>query len=403
MSQVIKNFHRVVNFLKRCKRIVWYTGKSCDVLIYDGEGSDIILHCMPVQSSIFIIKNRVEIPLFISISFFLRIFTGLIKYRRLGAAIMTAIIKQLKPKVIITYIDNAPTISWIKKLSPSVPVLAIQNGTRWDFSNKNRAHMEYDYYFSFGSVEADIFSQGGHTVSNFYPIGSLRAGIFREEYPVSKEKEFDLCYISQLDPIPSNCAGLDEWTLEIFTSYYEVGKRYFDIIAKYAEENNLNLCVAMRSPQNSAESAMEREYFRYQGHANIEYIPQSRFSSYRAVQASKLSFTISSTLGYEALGLGERVIFAKDVEVVKALVTQGTWTDNLVTHRLPELQRLHSLDYSELSFKAMELLKMTNENYINYSKNARAYYMNYDDEQKPHEIIKSKIKELLATGLNDAY
>ncbi len=262
---------------------------------------------------------------------------------------------------------------------------------------------QYDYYFSFGSVEADIFSQGGHTVSNFYPIGSLRAGIFREEYPVSKEKEFDLCYISQLDPIPSNCAGLDEWTLEIFTSYYEVGKRYFDIIAKYAEENNLNLCVAMRSPQNSAESAMEREYFRYQGHANIEYIPQSRFSSYRAVQASKLCFTISSTLGYEALGLGERVIFAKDVEVVKALVTQGTWTDNLVTHRLPELQRLHSLDYSELSFKAMELLKMTNENYINYSKNARAYYMNYDDEQKPHEIIKSKIKELLATGLNDAY
>ncbi len=144
MSQIIKNFHRVVNFLKRCKRIVWYTGKSCDVLIYDGEGSDIILHCMPVQSSIFIIRNRVEIPLFISISFFLRIFTGLIKYRRLGAAIMTAIIKQLKPKVIITYIDNAPTISWIKKLSPSVPVLAIQNGTRWDFSNKNRAHMEYE-------------------------------------------------------------------------------------------------------------------------------------------------------------------------------------------------------------------------------------------------------------------
>ena len=407
MSQIIANIHIAVNFFKRHKRkrIVWYIEKSCDVLIYDGEGSDNLLHCMPAQSSVFIIKNRVEIPLFISIIFFLRIFLGLIKYRNPSVAIVTAIIKHLKPKVIITYIDNAPTIQLIKKLFPSVPVLAIQNGTRWDLSIRNGTHVEHDYYFSFGLVESDIFSQGGHTVRNFHPIGSLRAGIFKEKFPVSKEKEFDLCYISQflLDPIPSNCAESDEWIHEIFTSYYEVGKRYFDIIVRYAQENKLNLCVAMRSPQNSAESIRESEYFTYQGHAKIEYIPRSSFSSYKAVQASKLSFTISSTLGYEALGWGERVIFAKDVEAVKSLITHGTWTDNLVTHRLPELQRLHSLDYSEISFKAMELLKMTNESYINYSKSARAYYMNNDDEQKPHEIIKSKIQELLATDLNNAY
>jgi surface carbohydrate biosynthesis protein len=401
-KKIVINIHRAVNFLKRYKRIVWYSEKSCDVLIYDGVGSENLRHCMPAESSVFIINNREEITLFISISFFLWIFLGLIKYRRLNLAITTAIIKHLNPKVIITYIDNAPNICWIKKFFPLIPALAVQNGTRWDFSNKNKAFMEYDYYFGFGSVEADIFLQGGHTVSSFHPIGSLYAGIFRSEYPVSKEKEFDLCYISQLDAIPLNQAELDKWTLEIFTSYYEVGKRHFDIIAQYAEENKLTLCVAMRYPQDSAEFTREREYFSSQGNAKIEYIPQSRFSSYRAVQSSRLTFTISSTLGYEALGWGERVIFAKDVEAVRALVTQGAWTDNLVTHRLPELQRLQSLDYSELSFKATELLKMTNENYINYSKSARAYYMNYDDEQKPHEIIKNKIKELLATGHNNA-
>ncbi len=401
-KKIIKNIHRVINFLKRYKRIVWYTEKSCDVLIYDGECSEDLLQCMPAKSIIFIIRHRVEIPLFISVSFFLYIFLGLIQFKRPPVAVVSAIIKHLKPKVIITYIDNTPAICWIKKISPKIPVIAVQNGTRWDFSNKNITHMEYDHYFSFGSVEADIFSQGGHTVSSFYPIGSLRVGIFRDECPVLKEKEFDLCFIPQIYAIPLNLAELDKWTLEMFTSYYEVSKRYFYIIAKYAEDNNLTLCVTMRSPQNSTDYAREREYFSYQGDVKIEYISQSRFSSYRAVQASRLSFTISSTLGYEALGWGERVIFAKDVEAVRALVTQGAWTDNLVTHRLPELQRLQSLDYSELSFKATELLKMTNENYINYSKSARAYYMNYDDEQKPHEIIKSKIKELLTTGHNNA-
>ena len=399
---ILKKSHRIINFLKRAKRIAWYKDQSCDVLIFDAEGSEMIFNCMPPKASFFVIKNRVETPLFLSIGFFSRLFFCLIEYRRPTVATISATIKYLKPKVIITYIDNSLTICLIKNLFPLMPVIAVQNGTRWDFSVKNKDRMEYDYYFSFGSVEADIFAQGGHTVSSFYPIGSLRVGIFRDECPVLKEKEFDLCFIPQIYAIPLNLAELDKWTLEMFTSYYEVSKRYFYIIAKYAEDNNLTLCVTMRSPQNSTDYASEREYFSYQGDVKIEYISQSRFSSYRAVQASRLSFTISSTLGYEALGWGERVIFAKDVEAVRALVTQGAWTDNLVTHRLPELQRLQSLDYSELSFKATELLKMTNENYINYSKSARAYYMNYDDEQKPHEIIKSKIKELLTTGHNNA-
>jgi len=392
-KKILKNINRVVNVLKMRQKIVWYTKKSCDVLIYDGEGSDLLLGCIPSQSEIFIIRNRVETPLFISASFFLWIFLGLIKYKRPGVAI--AIIKHLKPRAIITYIDNSPATCRIKKIFPSIPVIAVQNGTRWVFSIKNRAHMEYDHYFSFGSVEADIFSQDGHNVSNFYPIGSLRAGLFRNEYPVLESKKFDLCYISQYNPVPLNPFGLDKWTLEMFNSYREVGKLYFDIIAKYAVENKLSLCIAMKTPLNSTNFEEEREYYSYQDHAKIEYIPQSRFSSYRSVQASRLSFTISSTLGYEALGWGERVIFAKDVEPVASLVTQGSWTDNLVTHRLPELQRLHNLDYSELSFKATGLLEMTNDNYTKYSESARSYYMNYDDEKKPHQIIKNKLQELL--------
>jgi surface carbohydrate biosynthesis protein len=279
-----------------------------------------------------------------------------------------------------------------------MPVIAVQNGTRWDFSVKNKDRMEYDYYFSFGSVEADIFNQGGHTVSNFSPIGSLRAGIYLNAFAESKEKEFDLCYISQYDPIPHNTSQLDSWTYEMIASYYEVGKRYFHLIAKYAEENKLRLCVAMRCPKNSANFANEIEYYSSLGKAKIEYIPHNGFSSYKAVQASRICFTISSTLGYEALGWGGRVIFAKDCKEVNSLVMHGCWTSNLVTHRLPELQRLYSLDFLELSFKATELLKMTNEKYMAYSKNAREYYMNFDDKKKPHEIIKNKIAQFISRG-----
>ena len=389
---IIKNISKVIN---SCKRIVWYREKACDVLIYDAEGSDYLLHCIPAHSNIFIIRNRTEEPLFISAKFFLFIILELIKSNEPRSAIMAALVKHLNPKVIITFIDNSPTICLIKKICPSIPMFIVQNGTRWDFSIKDRGLMEYDHYFGFGLVEADIFAQGGHTVSSFYPIGSIRTGIFRDEKFDFQEKVFDLCYISQFDPIPLNCVGIDKWTLELLTAYYDVGKKHFDVIVKYAIENKLSLCVAMRSASNGVNYADELEYFISQNHDKITYISQSKFSSYTAVQASRLTFTISSTLGYEALGWGERVIFAKDVEPVNSLVTQGSWTDNLVTHRLPELQRLYSLDYAELCFKATEMLKMKNQDYINYSKGARSYYMNYDDERKPQTIIRKKISELI--------
>lgn len=381
--------------MKWLKRITWYKQKPCDILIYDGEGSDLLICCIPYGRDFFIIRNRIEVPLFISLYFFLWIIFGLIKFRNIHAAIILAITKNLRTKVIITYIDNAPTICWIKKLIPSIPVIAVQNGTRWDFSVKNKTLMEYDYYFSFGSVEADIFSQGGHTVSNFYPVGSLRAGVFRDKYPILKPKAFDLCYISQFIPIPLNVSELDKWTLQLINSYNYVGKRLFDIISKFAEEKQLSLCVAMRYPINSSDFEVEHEYYSYHGNAKIELIIQNEFSSYNAVQASQLSFTISSTLGYEALGLGERIIFAKDVPPVNSLVTQGPWSNNLVTHRLPELQRLYSLDYSEIRIKASEMLEMTDQGYMDYSRSAREYYMNYNDALRPQKFIENKIIELL--------
>ncbi len=384
-----------MNDLSNHRRFVWYKENSCDILVYDGEGSELLLHCFPVRSSHFII-NRNEMPLFLSISYLIYMLIGMVKYRKPSMAVLFAIIRRLNPKVVITYIDNSPAICGVKKMYPLMPVIAVQNGTRWDYAKNDAVRMKYDYYFSFGSVEADIFLQGGHVVSNYHPVGSLRGGIFKENLTSFESKKFDLCYISQFGQIPIDSTSLDKWTNEVYATYLEVGKQYFYVIAKYAEENSLSLCVAMRSHIDSYDFETERNLFSYLGNLNIEYVPQSGFSSYIAVQASRLSFTISSTLGYEALGFGERVIFAKDVEAVASLVRQGIWTDNLVTHRLPELQRLLSLDYSELRYKATELLQMKNDIYTDYSESARIYYMNYDSEQKPQWIIRNKIDELLA-------
>jgi len=389
------NSIREAIFFKLFASIKCYKKRICDVLIYDGVGSDILLNAIPEESSFFIFWSRSEIPIFISIDFFYSILTGIIKNKKIKDSIISAIIKELRPKVIVTYIDNSVAINKIRLLFPHIPLVTLQNGVRWEFAIKNRAIQHYDNYFSFGAVESKIFLQGGHSATSIYPIGSLKAGVFRGQKSEKKLKEFDLCFISQFNPAIDSQSALDEWTANVFRFYYEVGKKYFNLIAKYAKKNNLSLCIAMRNSQDSLSYVEEREYFAIHDYDDVTLIQQDRFSSYEAVQKSRLSFTISSTLGYEALGWGERVIFAKDIELVRSLIENGVWSKNLMTEGLPEFQKLVTLNYSELDFKATSLLEMSNSQYQNYSKSARDYYMNYDAVETPQKILKRKIAEFL--------
>ena len=389
------NCTRLSTLFKLFASIKCYKKKICDVLIYDGVGSDILLNAVPEQSSFFIFWSRSEIPIFISVDFFYSILTGFIKNKKIKDSIILAIVKELKPKVIVTYIDNSIAINRIRLLFPHIPLVTVQNGVRWEFSIKNRAIQHYDNYFSFGAVESKIFLQGGHSATNMYPIGSLRAGVFREQKSEKKIKEFDLCFISQFNPVLDSHNALDEWTANVFKFYYEAGKKYFNVVAKYAKKNNISLCVAMRNSQGSLSYVEESNYFAFHDYDDVTLIQQEKFSSYEAVQKSRLSFTISSTLGYEALGWGERVIFAKDIELVRPLIENGVWSKNLMTDGLPELQKLVTLSYSELDFKATSLLEMSNSEYHDYSKSARQYYMNNDAVETPQKILKRKIAEFI--------
>lgn len=377
------------------RKFTWFKPDQCDILVYDGEGSDMLALALPDEAVKFIVNNRTEIPLFLSFNFFSNIVVGILKFRRLNHAIIYAIIKTLNPKVIITYIDNSSTIGWIADNFKYLSVITVQNGVRWDLSNKNQTMINYDYYCAFGEVEKDILAISGNSVKNFYSIGSLRAGIFKESCKSCLIESRDLCYISQYEPLPDHYAKVNEWTQSMLRAYLDVGVSYFSNIARYAFENKLNLTVAMRYPIDHQYYELEKNFYLKNSQNHIQLIPQNKFSSYSAVESSRLTYTISSTLGYEALGWGQKVIFAKDIPLVASLVIQGLWSNNLVTYNLVDLQRLYSLDYIELESKSNFLLKMKDEDYINKTKFTKNFYMNYDEKNPPQKIIKKLINNIL--------
>jgi surface carbohydrate biosynthesis protein len=238
----------------------------------------------------------------------------------------------------------------IKSLFPDIQCISVQNGIRWDLSRPLQPHLSFDHYFCFGEVEGDILRQAALPVAHRYPIGSLKAGIFWAQHPPQKNKEFDLCLISHFE-VPQDI-HTDQWAEEMSIAYNETGKSVFRQVANFSAKKNLTLCVAMRFSLGSAGYKEEKNYYTHSNNGQVHFIPQSPYSSYKATQASRLSVTCSSTLGYEALGMGERVIFAKDIEEIASIVLKGPWKTNLVTHRLPDLQRLYSASGEEFYAKA---------------------------------------------------
>ena len=385
-----------MNRIKQVRQVAWHERDSCDVLIYDEEGSDLISRCLPRNLAVQILHVRKGLPLIKSFRFFLLLLSNISKYGITRESLITSMIQIWKPKIVITNIDNSPALAGLNAKFPKLQCISVQNGSRWDLSNPNVHPIRFGQYFTFGTVEKEILASSYCTAEQIHPIGSLRAGIFTEEHELVKVSTYDLCFISGYTPLKSSY--VDAWDEAITNAYHQVEKMLFELVAFYALSNHLSLCIAMRYSKEDLEHVDEKRYFSFPNTASgtsFHFIPRSGYSSYEAATASRLCITSSSSLGYEVLGLGKKVLFAKDVRDLAQLVFQGSWNENYVTKYLPPLLRLHSLEPKEFSAKVKQILNMPDEKYAEYTKEARLKYMNLDLENLPQQIIQQEIANII--------
>ena len=93
-----------------------------------------------------------------------------------------SLIEFVRPKLVITYIDNDWHFQYLAKICKNSIFFAIQNGVR------SRVNLEHDlpkkphpgskifhkYFFCFGNHEVKSYQKFGHFVEKFVPVGSLR-------------------------------------------------------------------------------------------------------------------------------------------------------------------------------------------------------------------------------------
>jgi surface carbohydrate biosynthesis protein len=210
-------------------------------------------------------------------------------------------ISAIAPKVVLTFVDNSSGFNTLSRLYSKAKFLAVQNGFRGIEVENMANYLSATNLFCFGEDTKKRYEGNGCNIGRYIIGGSLKDGLYRERNPGMREHRFDFCWVSQFRParFASTLPGLAKNSI-----------RLLEFLYKYCLENDKSLAIAGSCKPNALaqEVAFLGDYIDF---TRVSFVPNNslNFSSYYAISQSEVSVTVSSTIGFEALARGEKVIF----------------------------------------------------------------------------------------------
>lgn len=378
-------------------RISFTALKKNKVLVYDNNGYDLLKKTALTDLDATVLHTRREL-LYANpqlILFFLKNLNKLnlrelMCYRNLLGQLfriyLLSAVETVKPKLVITIIDNDYMFHWLARNYKQSKFCAVQNGVRLEVDISKRlpkyphsAHkITIPSFFCFGDREVNMYKKHKHDINDFHPVGSLRGALYRSITPKKMENtKFDVCLVSQWD---KELIETDK-----YKSLVTGLERLENLLSKYLSDNNgrTKFCIAMRT-----NNPIEREHFYKVFGDKVVLVgnEQKSFSTYSLMDSSELIITFCSTAAFEALGWGAKVLFCNfSTDVNYDVISDMPWSFS---------------EYDYLSFKrAIEsFLEMNVDEYKKVLLQDRhKYYMNYIDEREGGTIkyLKNFVEEVI--------
>lgn len=364
-------------------------GQETDVMIVDAAGSEYLKHCIPATASVTILPLRGVVPWVMKSKFFLSVCSSLLQKQTLGKSIVFAIVDVVKPKVLITFVDNAPLMGTLQEMFPEKLVISVQNGLRseisllggWDIKCK------VPVLYGFGDYEKHLLKQKAVKVLKYIPAGSLKFGLFLHKNP-KPEESYDICFISQFNELSDCRRPTDKKALDMLQEYQE---QMFTNLLQICKDNGYRLSVALRYEQNRKNYYNERNYFKNLDFDNIATLIDNRkgdFGSYKAVSSAKVNIASFTTLAMEIFGNGGKVLWYLPSDLLVE------WGFGMNFEKMPKEVLLDSLGVQSTKKKYTALLNMDQNKYLEITESARSYYMKCQ-KPYPHQVIKKRIADFI--------
>ncbi|PJZ53380.1 hypothetical protein [Leptospira adleri] len=292
-----------------------------------------------------------------------------------------SVIFLIDPKVVLTYIDNSFFFQLCSKELPKIHFWAIQNGfrceldvTRWLPNYPKHEKIFLQRFYCFGEFEKHLYARNLHDVKEFRAVGSIFLGQFLEQARSERIKEiYDICLISNY---------VHELGDKDTRSMARANIKLAGYLSKYQKENRLKTIVALRG-----NDSLEKDfYIKYFGDS-VQFTDrrQNKFSTYYAILQSRLSLTFFSTVGFEALGMKQKIVFLNYSRVPQFSPSMiGPWFSSEEKYEIFKKVVTENLNMSKSEF-----------NKITYD--FQKYTMNVPLDSYTHRLIRKDIECVLNT------
>ena len=376
--------------------ITWLRKFNCDVLVIDVIGTGWIQKCLPQDCHVEILDIRNRKPLLLDLGFFFLLCRSLVFSSRkggghIGYAWLSALLKRLTPRLIISCADNNVLLAKYAEDNPEVPVVLIQNALR-DTQGSMTPGQALPIYLAFGEVEKEIFHALDIRCKEYRPIGSIKLGLALAQEAIKAHQAFDLAFISHYRP---EMFGAKSSSLQQHIECCQ--RRLFEFCCQYVRNRNLSFCVITKTREPEAQFAERAYYTRLADDVSLHFVCADKaakeLDSYLAGLSSSLIIHPGSTLGFELFAAGKKVILGAtiDPELIRA------WGVEHYVDRLPDSVKLKA-GGSEADFflRCDTLRTMPDTQYCDLTREAAQSLVSMPTDEHPHETIKSLISEYLS-------
>jgi hypothetical protein len=389
VNKVVRRLRRIVAWVRYVK-LRWGGPEPVQVVIFDPTNVDYMLPlCGGARTLVLDVSSQ---TLHLSWLLLLDCMRLLLLGSGLRIAYLAALLRQLQPAIVVTFIDNSDLFYALARANHRrMRFLAIQNGARYDvveMSPGAASRIFIPEFACFGEYEEDLYSGKGAQVGRFIPIGSLREAYFRRYWrqaaPAAADPyDHDLCVIAEAAP------GWDR--------IYPGSEDAMGNVAKYAvrlaREKGLRLVIAGKRDVMPAQDRAhihqrdtELDWYRKYIGEEVAITPRVRdqFTTYGLTVRSRLSLALMSTMLRETASRGGRVLFCNfSGDRRWDFCVDGIWS-------------LKEDSYEAFAERVMALLDLSDEAWREKSAKMARYVMNNDDLNPTHVALEKIIAEAVA-------
>ena len=403
---MIKKFFLIIKVLLRSK-IVFKEPKKNKLVVFDKESSDELKPIIK-DKVYFLMRNRSHQINKIYLTFglikrFIKNYNG-----NLMTSYLVSLLEVIKPKVVLTFIDNSFKFSDLAKLlEKKIKFIAIQNAYRFDI-------IENDYLFKkkltninlnrrlyspnllcLGQHDVDIYKKYKIKLKKIIKVGSLRLANALQYIKRNKVKlklfRYDVCVISDT----TSKAHFLNLKRKEKNSGRHLDKGMADTVqyaVRYCMKHKKKFIFAIKNKEIGQINQKEELNFYKKYLTNDEYnflilnINKNRtgqYASYIAMFQSRVTVSSISTMLGENLALGGKILACNFTKL------------GILDFPIKGICFTKNANYSKFEKKLTNIFLTSKKKYFSKLKERRNYIINYNKKVSTIQMIENEIKQAL--------